>query len=61
MESDRFKIIFEKVRAAGESPSESLSSLDEFEAIKVEADAVAELREIVLETLDPPSKLYTTT
>lgn len=61
MESDRFKIVFERVKADGENSFESQSSIDDFEAIKLEADAVAELREIVLETVEPPSKFYTTT
>jgi len=61
MESNRFKIIFDRVKAAVDEPSDLQISLNDFEAIKLESDAVAELREIVLETIEAPSKFYTST
>jgi hypothetical protein len=61
MESNRFKIIFDRVKADTAEPSEPEASLNDIEAIKIEADAVAELREIVLETIEPASKFYTST
>lgn len=61
MENLKFKIIFDKLSGDQPAGAQSNRELIQIREISVQADEIAELSQLVADTNEPESQLYTTT